>query len=285
MVDTNDNRRLIPMNIKKLEDNLWSIEIDGAESYNVEGDFESIKKAIRRIKGKDGETCGKCKSKKVGTYASMLGNENDTDLHKINVWKSKVPHSAEDFKKLMENIENKEGKAMKKIITLTKKYLIEGVVFEKGSVLELKEKLDFLPTDIWEQAQAIEDEHERFEFIKTELNKLGDDYSDSEIEDFINKYKSQLNESKKITKNDISDMLMIIEDTLKAEKEIDIDTKEDVLDACENNKELLTAWDNLINATDAKFNKAENKFWDTFDKIVSDFKLKNKKTDDEKENK
>ena len=49
--------------------------------------------------------------------------------------------------------------------------------------------LDFLPADIWDKAQEIEDEHERFEFIKAELNKLGDDYSDDEIEDFINKYK------------------------------------------------------------------------------------------------
>jgi hypothetical protein len=264
-----DTRRLIPMSIKKIEDNLWSIEIDGGESYKIEGDFDSIKKALRRIKGKDGETKGKCRSSKVGTYASMLG-EDDNELHKINVWKSKVPHSADEFRKLMEN------KNMKSI-TLTKNYLIEGNIIPKGTIVEFKEKLDFLPTDIWEQAQAIEDEHERFEFIKSELNKLGDDYSDDEIEDFINKYKTELNESKKkITKEDVSDMLFVIEDTLKTEKEIDIDTKEDILEKAEKNKELLDAWDNLMKADDKSFNKKENKFWEIYDKFITQFKLKNK---------
>ena len=269
-----DTRRLIPISIKKLEDNLWSIDIDGAESYKVEGSFDEIKRALRRIKGKDGENCGKCKSKKVGTYASMLGDIDNDKLHKINVWKSKVPHSASEFKSLMESTNMKT-------ITLSKNYLVEGNIIPKGTKVQFVEKLDFLPADIWEKAKDISDEHERFEFIKAELNKLGDDYSDDEIEDFINKYKTELNESKKITKDDISDMLFLIEDTLKAEKDIDIDTKEDVLEKCENSKELLKAWDNLIKADDSKFNKLENKFWEIFDDLVAEFKLKNKK-DDEK---
>ena len=141
----------------------------------------------------------------------------------------------------------------------------------------LKEKLDFLPSDIWNDAKEITDEHERFEFIKSELNKLGDDYSDDEIEDFINKYKTELNESKKkITKEDISDMLFVIEDTLNTEKEIDIDTKEDILEKAEKNKELLDAWDNLMKADDKSFNKKENKFWEIYDKFITQFKLKNK---------
>lgn len=273
-----DTRRLIPMSVKKLDDNLYSIEIDGAESYKVECDYDSIRKVFRRIKAKDGENCGKCKSKKVGTYASMVGEENNTDSHKINVWKSKVPHSAEAFMKLCENKE--EGTNMK-TITLTKNYLVEGNIILKGTKVQFVEKLDFLPTDIWEKAKDISDKHERFEFIKAELNKLGDDYTDDEIENFLSKYETELNESKKITKDDISDMLFLIEDTLKAEKDIDIDTKEDVLEKCENSKELLKAWDNLIKADDSKFNKLENKFWEIFDDLVAEFKLKNKK-DDEK---
>lgn len=269
-----DTRRLIPISIKKLEDNLWSIDIDGAESYKVEGSFDEIKRALRRIKGKDGENCGKCKSKKVGTYASMLGDIDNDELHKINVWKSKVPHSASEFKSLMESTNMKT-------ITLSKNYLVEGNIILKGTKVQFVEKLDFLPTDIWEKAKDISDKHERFEFIKAELNKLGDDYTDDEIENFLSKYETELNESKKITKDDISDMLFVIEDTLKAEKDIDIDTKEDVLEKCENSKELLKAWDNLIKADDSKFNKLENKFWEIFDDLVAEFKLKNKK-DDEK---
>ena len=68
-----------------------------------------------------------------------------------------------------------------KTITLTKNYLVEGNIIPKGTRIEFKEKLDFLPADIWEKAKDITDEHERFEFIKAELNKLGDDYSDDEI--------------------------------------------------------------------------------------------------------
>lgn len=360
-----DTRRLIPMNIKKINDNLWSIEIDGGESYQVEGEFDSIKKALRRIKGKDGENCGKCKSKKVGTYASMLGDENSTDLHKVNVWKSKVPHSAEEFKKLMENKEmkkvpnsrynaispysdaddcielaklagieleiknnvmtfigskfnqqyifdnatdalyldkngdlillhqlNVDGKGLEynmndelgikstykesknmKTITLTKNYLVEGNIIPKGTIVEFKEKLDFLPTDIWDKAQEIEDEHERFEFIKAELNKLGDDYSDDEIEDFINKYKSQLNESvKKISKEDLDDMIMIIKETLETEENIDKSLFDDIVKACKENKELVGYWESMLTANDKLFPKLENKFWDLFDKICADVK-------------
>jgi hypothetical protein len=187
-----DTRRLIPVSVKKLDDNLYSIEIEGGESYKVECDYDSIKKVFRRIKAKDGCEHGKCRSSKVGTYASMLGDENNTDLHKINVWKSKIPHDPQSFMKLCES---KEEDINMKQIKLTKNYIIEGKIFSKGTVITLKEKLDFLPTDIWEKAKEITDEHERFEFVKAELNKLGDDYSDDEIEDFINKYKTELNES------------------------------------------------------------------------------------------
>ena len=265
-----DNRRLIPISIKKLEDNLWSIEIDGAESYKVEGDFDSIKRALRRIKGKNGDGHGKCRSSKVGTYASMLGDENSTDLHKVNVWKSKVPHSAEEFKKLMESTNMKT-------ITLTKNYLVEGNIIPKGTRIEFKEKLDFLPEDIWNKACEIDDEHERFEFIKAELEKMGNEYSDNEIEDFINKYKNELNESvKKISKEDLEDMVMIIKETLEAEENIDKSLFDDIVKACKDNKELVGYWESMLSANDKQFPKLENKFWDLFDSICSKVKSNTK---------
>lgn len=261
-----DTRRLIPISIKKLEDNLWNIKIDGGESYNVEGDFDSIKRALRRIKGKDGENCGKCKSKKVGTYASMLGDIDNNELHKINVWKSKVPHSPDDFKKLMESKEMKT-------ITLTKNYLIEGNIVSKGTVVTLKEKLDFLPSDIWEKAQEITDEHERFEFIKSELNKLGDDYSDDEIEDFINKYKTNLNES--LTEKEVEglgDMLDMLEETMESEDYVAKDKIDEILDIASGDEKLLKAWEAMSTADDKTFNKKENAFWSRFDEICKPFK-------------
>ena len=261
-----DTRRLIPISIKKLEDNLWNIKIDGGESYNVEGDFDSIKRALRRIKGKDGENCGKCKSKKVGTYASMLGDIDNNELHKINVWKSKVPHSPDDFKKLMASKEMKT-------ITLTKNYLIEGNIVSKGTVVTLKEKLDFLPSDIWEKAQEITDEHERFEFIKSELNKLGDDYSDDEIEDFINKYKSNLNESlieKEV--EGLGDMLDMLEETMESEDYVAKDKIDEILDIASGDEKLLKAWEAMSTADDKTFNKKENAFWSRFDEICKPFK-------------
>jgi hypothetical protein len=256
-----DTRRLIAISIKKLENNLWSIDIDGGESYKVEGSFDEIKRALRRIKGKDGENCGKCKSKKVGTYASMLGDESSTDLHKINVWKSKVPHSPEDFKKLMESKEMKT-------ITLTKNYIVEGAILLKGTLITLKEKLDFLPSDIWEKAQEITDEHERFEFIKAELNKLGDTYSDDEIEDFINKYKSNLNES--LTEKEVEglgDMLDMLEETMESEDYVAKDKIDEILDIASGDEKLLKAWEAMSTADDKTFNKKENAFWSRFDEI------------------
>lgn len=260
-----DTRRLIPISIKKLEDNLWNIKIDNGESYNVEGDFDSIKKALRRIKAKDGAEYGKCRSSKKGTYASMVG-EGDDNLHNINVWKSKVPHSPEDFKKLMESKEMKT-------ITLTKNYIVEGAILLKGTVVTLKEKLDFLPTDIWEKAKTIEDKHERFEFVKAELNKLGDDYTDDEIENFLSKYETELTES--LTEKEVEglgDMLDMLEETMKSENKVAKENVNKILDVAKEDKLLLDAWESLSNATDKQFSKRENDFWDRFDEICKPFK-------------
>jgi len=261
-----DKRRLIAISIKKLENDLWSIDIDGGESYKVEGSFDEIKRALRRIKGKDGENCGKCKSKKVGTYASMLGDESSTDLHKINVWKSKVPHSPEEFKNLMESKEMKT-------ITLTKNYLIEGNIVSKGTLITLKEKLDFLPSDIWEKAKEITDEHERFEFVKAELNKLGDDYTDDEIENFLSKYETELTES--LTEKEVDglgDMLDMLEETLESEDYVAKENFKKVLDIAKKDEELLDAWEAMATADDKTFNKKENTFWNRFDEICKPFK-------------
>ena len=262
-----DTRRLIPISIKKLEDNLWNIKIDAGESYNVEGSLDEIKRALRRIKAKDGCEHGKCRSSKIGTYKSMLGNEDNNDLHKINVWKSKVPHNPQDFIKLM--MESKEMKT----ITLTKNYLIEGNIVSKGTIIELKEKLDFLPADIWKKAQEITDGHERFEFVKTELNKLGTNYSDDEIEDFINKYKTELTES--LTEKEVEglgDMLDMLEETMESEDYVAKDKIDEILDIASSDEKLLGAWEAMSTADDKTFNKKENAFWTRFDEICKPFK-------------
>lgn len=265
-----DTRRLIPVSVKKLDDNLYSIEIDGAESYKVECDYDSIKKVFRRIKAKDGCEHGKCRSSKIGTYASMLGDENNTDLHKINVWKSKIPHDPQSFMKLCES---KEEDINMKQIKLSKNYLVEGNIVPKGTVIEFKEKLDFLPAEIWDKAQEITDEHERFEFIKAELNKLGTNYSDDEIEDFINKYKTELTESLKEKEVEgLGDMLDMLEETLKSEDYVAKENIDKVLDIASGDEKLLKAWEDLTNADDKSFNKKENAFWTRFDEICKKYK-------------
>lgn len=266
-MNNEDTRRLIAISIKKLENNLWSIDIDGGESYKVEGSFDEIKRALRRIKAKDGCEHGKCRSSKIGTYKSMLGNIDNNDLHKINVWKSKVPHNPQDFIKLM--MESKEMKT----ITLTKNYLIEGNIVSKGTVVTLKEKLDFLPEEIWNKAQEITDEHERFEFIKAELNKLGTNYSDDEIEDFINKYKTELTES--LTEKEVEglgDMLDMLEETMESEDYVAKDKIDEILDIASSDEKLLKAWEAMSTADDKTFNKKENAFWTRFDEICKPFK-------------
>ena len=326
-MNNEDTRRLIAISIKKLEDNLWNIKIDGGESYNVEADFDSIKKVLRRIKAKDGVEYGKCRSSKIGTYKSMLGNEDNDDLHKINVWKSKVPHNPQDFKKLMESKEMKT-------ITLTKNYIVEGRIIPKGTQIEfkekeitvddlnslknridsfviskgkapsdlmkeyknmikilgdsvvwsddkeewvlnesLKEKLDFLPAYIWKKAQEITDGHERFEFVKTELNKLGGNYSDDEIEDFINKYKTELTES--LTEKEVEglgDMLDMLEETMNSENYVAKDKIDEILNIASGDEKLLGAWEAMSTADDKTFNKKENAFWTRFDEICKPFK-------------
>lgn len=327
MVDK-DTRRLIAISIKKLEDNLWNIKIDSGESYNVEGSLDEIKRALRRIKAKDGAEYGKCRSSKIGTYKSMLGNIDNNDLHKINVWKSKVPHNPQDFIKLM--MESKEMKT----ITLTKNYIVEGVIVPKGTLIEfkekeitvddlnslknkidsfviskgkapsdlmkeyksmikilgdsvvwsddkeewilnesLKEKLDFLPAEIWDKAQEITDEHERFEFIKAELNKLGTNYNDDEIEDFINKYKTELNESLKEKEVEgLGDMLDMLEETMNSENYVAKDKIDEILNIASGDEKLLGAWEAMSTADDKTFNKKENAFWTRFDEICKPFK-------------
>ena len=262
-----DTRRLIPMTIRHLEDNMWEVSIENAESYKIEGSLDEIKRVLRRIKGKDGSEHGKCRSTKVGTYASMISDQ-DNDLHKINVWKSKVPHNPQDFKKLMEN--NKM-----KTITLTKNYLIEGNIVSKGTIIELKEKLDFLPSDIWKKAQEITDEHERFEFVKAELNKLGNNYSDDEVEEFLNKYKNDLKESKKSINEAVEglgDMLDMLEETMESEDYVAKDKIDEILDIASSDEKLLKAWEAMSTADDKTFNKKENAFWTRFDEICKPFK-------------
>ena len=160
-----------------------------------------------------------------------------------------------------------------KTITLTKNYLIEGNIISKGTIIELKEKLDFLPSDIWDKAQEITDEHERFEFIKTELNKLGTNYSDDEIEDFINKYKTELTES--LTEKEVEglgDMLDMLEETMESEDYVAKDKIDEILDIASSDEKLLKAWEAMSTADDKTFNKKENAFWTRFDEICKPFK-------------
>lgn len=321
-----ENKRLIPMTIAHTDNNNWRITVEGKDSYFVKGDIEDIKKVCRRIKAKDGENNNKCRSAKVGTYLSMV-SDSDNKEHKINVWRSKVPYTAEDFKNLMESKEMKT-------ITLTKNYIVEGVIVPKGTLIEfkekeitvddlnslknridsfviskgkvpsdlmkeyknmikilgdsvvwsddkeewvlnesLKEKLDFLPEEIWNKAQEITDEHERFEFIKTELNKLGTNYSDDEIEDFINKYKTELTES--LTEKEVEglgDMLDMLEETMNSENYVAKDKIDEILNIASGDEKLLGAWEAMSTADDKTFNKKENAFWTRFDEICKPFK-------------
>lgn len=260
-----ENKRLIPITIAHTDDNNWRITVEGEDSYFVKGDIEDIKKVCRRIKAKDGCEHGKCRSSKIGTYMSMV-SDSDNKEHKINVWRSKVPYTAEDFKKLMESKEMKS-------ITLTKNYLIEGNIVSKGTVVTLKEKLDFLPEEIWNKAQEITDEHERFEFIKAELNKLGTNYSDDEIEDFINKYKTELTESLKEKEVEgLGDMLDMLEETMESEDYVAKDKIDEILDIASSDEKLLKAWEAMSTADDKTFNKKENAFWTRFDEICKPFK-------------
>ena len=266
-----DNRRLIPMRIMHLDGDNWIVSIDGGESYSVKGDIESVKKALRRIKAKDGENKGKCRSSKVGTYLSMISDQGNAE-HKINVWKSKVPQNAEEFKKLMECMEMNE-------IKLTKNYLIEGNIVPKGTVVRFKEAeadngIAFLPTDVWEKAKEIVDENERFEYVKKEV---GDEFTDEEIKDFLNKYKSKLNKIrrfKRMTGAQLEDLETALRETLELEGLVSKDSIDDVVELAKGDKELLDAWEAVYKSDEKSLEKKENHFWKVFDDICKPFKNK-----------
>ena len=132
-----------------------------------------------------------------------------------------------------------------------------------------------MPSDIWEKAKNISDEHERFEFVKTELNKLGGNYSDDEVEEFLNKYKNDLKESKKSIKEAVEglgDMLDMLEETMESEDYVAKDKIDEILDIASSDEKLLKAWEAMSTADDKTFNKKENAFWTRFDEICKPFK-------------
>jgi hypothetical protein len=115
-----DNKRLIPLRIDNIGENKYHVKCNDTE-YNIEGDEKSVRKAIYRIKGKDGDGKAKKRSSKNGTYVSMIGKD-------INVWKSKCPKSAEEFKSLMETT-----------IELEKPYIIEGIKLKENTIMWIGE--------------------------------------------------------------------------------------------------------------------------------------------------
>lgn len=172
-----------------------------------------------------------------------------------------------------------------KLITLTKPYLVEGNIIPKGTLMRITEgKIEFLPTEIWGKAKEISDEHERFEFVKAELNKLGDDYTDDDIEDFLNKYKSNLNESKarRFTEETVEEMIDMLDETIRSEDYVDEKYYDKVLEIAKKDKNLLNAWDVLCNADTKSFNKKENAFWKIFDNLCKPYKKKDKEDKEDK---
>ena len=99
-----DNKRLIPISIASCGkgSNKWIIGIDEDEPFEVECTPAKLRTAVLRAKGKDGNGKEHCRSSKNGTYRSMFSDE-DEEVHTINVWKSKCPKSAEEFKSLLES--------------------------------------------------------------------------------------------------------------------------------------------------------------------------------------
>lgn len=62
----------------------------------------------------------------------------------------------------------------------------------RRKIFREEESLDFVPVNVWKKLKDIEDEAEKLDFLK---NELGDEFSDEEIESFLNQVQSDLNES------------------------------------------------------------------------------------------
>lgn len=117
--------RLLPITIKKA-DGKYTFTCEGYDSYTTDKDIASVRKALLRMKSKDGNGKDKKRSSKNGTYLSMLGDDTVNEVS-INVWKSKYPKTLDEFNKLFESSE----------IKLTKTYIIEGTYCQKGSIIEV----------------------------------------------------------------------------------------------------------------------------------------------------
>lgn len=84
------------------------------------------------------------------------------------------------------------------------------------------------------------------------------------------------------TIKNFGDFLDLIEETLFVEyKNVPLDLIDKVLDDATENEELLKSWENFTNASDDKFNKREQMFWNAFDKFFKkyekEFETLNKK--------
>lgn len=117
-------KRLIPLRISSCGENRYSVKIDENDPFEVEADEKSIRKAIYRIKAKDGDGKKSKRSSKNGTYLNMIDRE-------IYCWKSKCPADAESFKALLENVCND-------VIT-TRKYIIEGHFIPENTYIRITE--------------------------------------------------------------------------------------------------------------------------------------------------
>ena len=105
------------------------------------------------------------------------------------------------------------------------------------------------------------------------MNKLGDDYTDDEIENFLSKYETELTESLAEKEVDgLGDMLDMLEETLESEDYVAKENFKKVLDIAKKDEELLDAWEAMATADDKTFVKKENDFWNRFDKICKPFK-------------
>lgn len=152
-----------------------------------------------------------------GTLFTMLDNFSDEDqeylMDKVftgdfleNV-KGNPSKAYDTLNRVVQDIENGKTDKVTELLSeyADKLYMMKAMLKDYGNFKEKKlmkkirrkifreeESLDFVPADVWEKLKDIEDEAEKLDFLK---NELGDEFSDEEIESFLNQVQSDLNES------------------------------------------------------------------------------------------
>ena len=158
-----------------------------------------------------------------GTLFVMLDNFSDSDTEYLmdNVFtgdflddvKNNPSGAYKVLDKVVKDIEDGKGGKVTELLAKYKDklYMLKAMLKDYGNLGEKKaireETIEFVTADLWAELKDLSDD-ERLDYLRQEL---GDDFTDDEIADFLDKYRDELNESRSRKRKIQEDMNMRLE--------------------------------------------------------------------------